>query len=833
MTHSAPAFFRLCAATLLLAGVALGAAEPEFRPDFAKPLSQRQPLIVGATSDSFPYAYVNAEGQWTGYTAEIFEAVARTMNLEHRRIVSRGQDLQRRFKDGEFDLLQTLSQTPDREEYADFTVPFLTLQGAVFVNRRNPAIRTLRDLEGKPFALIGRGSIGEKFLRDQGLHVQIRLVSSSTEALQLIENGECAASFISQLTAWSVAERLKLKDVAMLGRPPADYDIRFCFAVHKGDARLLARLNEGLIVLQRTGELDRIRDRWFGRFEPRLLTYEQVVTWGAAVFAVAFAVALAAFLRQRALRRRIARQAAELADQEALLRALYDHLPFVVCVLEGPPGKFRVRSVNRQGEAYLGRPAREAVGRPLAELPLEPEWNRHLQDLLRRSPDLAGQLREERFLSSARRRLVFTLLPLAGGPAGETRICLLVEDVTKHRALDDEIAQSRKLRAVGELVGGIAHEFNNLLTPIVLNANLIKLDRPGDRKLHADLALIADAGQRGADLTRRLLAFGRKSDGRVEAVALARVVENSFALMRLTVDRRIQWRNEVPPGLPPLHVNVTDLNQVIANLILNARDTLAEKLNFQRDGWTPFIAAEAVAEPVDRIPRSAGPARPAGLRGWQRLTVRDNGMGMSPEVRERIFEPFFTTKDVGQGTGLGLATVWHLVSAAGGYVEVESVPGQGSAFHVWLPEVPLPPGDAPTASAAPATGATALRVFLADDDDLVAQTITAVLQRAGHVVHREADGLAAWSFLRGTHASFDRVILDVNMPGLDGIAVAQRLRADLRYAGKIMIISGRLGSNDLRQITEAQVDAVLTKPFTPQELLGAVEAGQAGPRARG
>ena len=308
---------------------------------------------------------------------------------------------------------------------------------------------------------------------------------------------------------------------------------------------------------------------------------------------------------------------------------------------------------------------------------------------------------------------------------------------------------------------------------------------------------------------------------RVESVHLRQVIETCFGLMRLTMDRRIVWEQAVPVDLPPLTFNTTDLNQIILNLIINARDTLIEKLALRRDRWTPTIRIEARLLPSDSsFAETRSPSR-RQILGWQCLTVRDNGLGMSAEVRERIFEPFFTTKAVGKGTGLGLATVWHLVTEISGRIEVESAPGEGTAFHVYLPILPCPAApDSPVVIAPPA--ASLLRIFLADDDELVAKTVSATLRRAGHTVFHLANGADAWVHLQTHFAAYDLLILDVNMPGLDGIELAQRISEASHYRGRILIISGRLGSDDLEQISAAGVDHVLNKPFSGTELLGAI-----------
>jgi two-component system cell cycle sensor histidine kinase/response regulator CckA len=788
-----------------------------------QPVGERGMLVAGAATDSYPYCYTDANGHLVGFAVDLLDAVARTMNLKINRVAMAGRELQQKFHDGEFDFMQLLSQTSARETYAEFSVPYLTLQGAIFVQKNGRTIRNLDDFNGKKFAVIGVNSIAEQFLKDHALQVEKVFVSSTADGLRLVESGQCAGAFASQLTTLSVIEHEGLKNTVMFQQPFANYDIRLSFAVHKGDAQLLARLNEGLAILHRTGEYDRLNHRWFGQFGSPFISRQQVINYGAGVLALGFVAALWGLLRQRTLRRHIAGQAAELAGQQALLRTLYDNIPLAMCVLKAiPTGGYRILSINRQAETYFGLSAEQVAGRQLAELSTGSEWIMHLDELLQRGLTSRSLLREERVLKGLRKRLIFTLVPMTPDAAGNARLCVLAEDITERRSLDEEIAQTRKLRAVGELVGGIAHEFNNLLPPIMLKVGQIELDWSHDRALLAETRLIAEAVQRSSELTRRLLTFGRKADQRVEQIQLATVVNNCFALLRLTMDRRIQWEQAVPANLPPLYFSATDLNQIILNLVINARDTLLEKLREPHNDWIPFIRVEASLLPAESSGHADGSPSRRQIHGWQRLTIRDNGMGITPEVRERIFEPFFTTKDVGQGTGLGLATVWHLVTAVSGRIEVESIRGEGTAFHVYLPMLAVPAATAPIVALPPINEGRPARIFLADDDLLVAGAVTSALKRAGHTITHLPDGAAAWEFLRNHPDDFDLLILDVNMPGLDGIELAERIRATGHYRGRIMIASGRLSSDDLEQITKAQIDCVLGKPFDIDELLTAV-----------
>ncbi|HET7535992.1 MAG TPA: transporter substrate-binding domain-containing protein, partial [Candidatus Didemnitutus sp.] len=261
---------------LFTLAVTTGYADESAPPPAPKPLPNRMPLVVGVTTDSFPYGYVDNAGRQTGFSADLLTALARVMNLPIVRVALPGKELHNRFRAGEFDFLQAFSQTPDRERYAEFSVPFLTLQGTIFVQKKGSTIQTLSDFNGRKFAIIGAGSIAEKFLRDNHLNVIPVFVSSSDEALHLVDSGDCAGAFVSHLTALSVIEHSHIRNVAIFGEPLPDYDIRHCYAVHRGDAALLARLNEGLAILHSTGEYDRIYRQWFGRFNSPLINREQV-----------------------------------------------------------------------------------------------------------------------------------------------------------------------------------------------------------------------------------------------------------------------------------------------------------------------------------------------------------------------------------------------------------------------------------------------------------------------------------------------------------------------------------------------------------------------------
>jgi len=369
------------------------------------------------------------------------------------------------------------------------------------------------------------------------------------------------------------------------------------------------------------------------------------------------------------------------------------------------------------------------------------------------------------------------------------------------------------------MVGGIAHEFNNLLTPILVTADALASDPRADPAHQPEHKLIADTARRAAGLTRRLLTFERKSDRKPELVSLHTIVEANLELLRHTADRRIRLSNTLGAELPPLHLDTGDLNQIVLNLLLNARDTLDEKLASTHPGtWTPAIILDATTLPASSsTPQDAAHSTPDR---WLRLAVNDNGLGMSRAIIERIFEPFYSTKQVGRGTGLGLATVWHLVSDLGGRIEVQSSEGTGSTFFVFLPvrTAPITAGTTPPELHRPGSG---LRILIAEDEELIASVLRTLLKRERHEVTLASNGREAWEIFERNPAAFDALLFDINMPEMTGLELTRRVRAS-GYRGPLLIMSGRITDDTRRELAALGADTIVEKPFTLDSLRSAL-----------
>jgi signal transduction histidine kinase len=363
-----------------------------------------------------------------------------------------------------------------------------------------------------------------------------------------------------------------------------------------------------------------------------------------------------------------------------------------------------------------------------------------------------------------------------------------------------QLAHTAKMEAVGRLAAGIAHDFNNLLQVIQGHSELSLLRLPAGDPLARSVESIRETAYRAGDLTRRLLIFSRKQDLQATTLDLNGLLEGIGDLLRRLIGEHIQLDTLCARGLGAVEADPAQLEQVIMNLAVNARDAMP--------GGGRLTLATANVHLDDEGARRLGLQPDRHVQ----LTVSDTGCGMDAETRERAFEPFFTTKGAGEGTGLGLATVYGIVRQSGGAVTLDSEPGRGTRVTVYLPRVDKRPEPAPSArdtSQAPRGGET---ILLAEDDDAVRGLAREVLEAHGYVVIEARDGTEALGLVHARRDPIDLLLTDVVMPGLGGTALAQRLTA-ARPATAVLFMSGYIDGG-LPQAGPAAGSPLLTKPFT-------------------
>jgi signal transduction histidine kinase len=397
---------------------------------------------------------------------------------------------------------------------------------------------------------------------------------------------------------------------------------------------------------------------------------------------------------------------------------------------------------------------------------------------------------------------------LRGLEASHSRLASEIAERTRsdaqRRELEAKLRQSQKLEAVGRLAGGIAHDFNNLLVPILAHADALRARSSGGC---GELDDIVTSAERARALVQRMLAFSRRAAVSRTAVPLDRAVHEAARLLRAGMPPLIEIVERID-GRPYVHADQAELLQVLMNLGTNAADAM------RAQGGTLTLALAAEDAPPEA-----------------RLTVTDTGAGMPPEVLEHVFEPFFTTKAVGEGSGLGLATVHGIVTGLGGRVEIASTPGGGTDVIVRLPRVPAPPAvEGPSAAPMPPADAPvpgppgrALHVLVVDDEPLVRRTCVALLERLGYTAVEAATPAAAVALVREADRPIDVLLTDQAMPGMSGTALVEAVRA-LRPDLPVVLATGLLDDDVRARALAAGVGCFVAKPYRAADLDGAIRA---------
>ncbi len=503
--------------------------------------------------------------------------------------------------------------------------------------------------------------------------------------------------------------------------------------------------------------------------------------------------------REAEARRAASEQA--LRESEARFRDVLDSSPSIV-FLQDLDGRYLF--VNKRAAELCGVPQEAWIGRTVEEvLPayapeLRKEFARVLAAMRPTQDERSGRLPDGRPLATLASR--FPLFRADGTPYA---ICGIGTDITEQKRLEAELRQAHKMEAIGRLAGGVAHDFNNLLTVINGHCELLAQEGGSDA-MREHVAVIHDAGQRGALLTGQLLAFSRKAVVEPQLLDVNAAVEAAVRMLRRVVGEDVLIETTLEAAAPVL-IDPGQLEQVLVNLVVNARDAMPAGGRLSITTRCQALPEAGRPMPVDLPP---GP--------YMALSVADTGVGMTEETQTHIFEPFFTSKPEGKGTGLGLATVYGIVKQAGGAIAVESAPGKGTTIRLMLPAVvAATAGSGTPATTAPARGSET--VLVAEDEAAVRRLIGAGLQAHGYTVLLAPSAAEALTLLRAHAAEVDLLVTDVVMPEMGGGALVDAARR-LRPTLPVIYVSGYMNDDVVRQGVASATDAFLAKPFVPSAL---------------
>ncbi len=382
-------------------------------------------------------------------------------------------------------------------------------------------------------------------------------------------------------------------------------------------------------------------------------------------------------------------------------------------------------------------------------------------------------------------------------------------DITARKKVEDQFLRAQRMESIGTLAGGISHDLNNILSPILMAADILQQTEL-DEDAANWLAIIRENAARGADLIKQVLSFARGIEGERVPVQIRHIVKDLLNVLKETLPKSINLKFEIKADLWLVSADPTQIHQVLMNLCINARDAMP-------GGGTLTITAQNAA--LDE--NFAQMQIEAEVGEYILLTVADTGTGMPPEIVNRIFDPFFTTKEVGKGTGFGLSTVLSIVKSHGGFINVYSEVGKGTQFTIYLPASETQPAQTQSKRISPYPTGSGELILVADDEENIRQITKATLEKYGYKVLTANDGTEALAVFARQGEEIKLVLTDIAMPYLDGIALARALR---RFNPELKIIaaSGLTSAEQTAEMNALNINAFLSKPYAAEKLLTTV-----------
>lgn len=483
-------------------------------------------------------------------------------------------------------------------------------------------------------------------------------------------------------------------------------------------------------------------------------------------------------------------------------RILFDASPLPIWVFD--PKTLKILAVNDALIRVTGYSRAELLAMRV------PDLNRHdampwLSEPLAGGPDgKPKHIGTKSYLCKSRSLIELDITTHVTMLDGSLVTLALGVDVTHSRKIEEQLRQSQKMDAIGQLAGGVAHDFNNIIA-VILGSTDFLLDELGrNHPLAQEVREIDAAAQRAAALTRQLLAFSRQQRRKVAIVRLNAVVSEVEKMLTRVVGEDIEMTTVLAPNLWTIEADAGQLEQVLMNLVVNARDAMPA------GGRLSIETSNIELAEVDALPIGLKPGP------YVVLAVADTGIGMDADTKARAFEPFFTTKEVGRGTGLGLSTVFGIVNQSGGAVAIASSPGQGATFRVYLPRQDRDETTSEVRTPPVAVVGGAQRVLLVEDDDSLRAVIGRQLRSWGYQLFEARNGAAALDLLQHTSESIDLLLTDLVMPGIDGRALAHQVLAT-RPRTKVLFMSGHTHHPSVKTPLGAH-EQFIEKPFTSSSL---------------
>jgi PAS domain S-box-containing protein len=792
--------------------ISLADAPPPTKPDFLTPeerqwLSDNRSRIVVAIEKGYaPFLFVDDNNQPHGFAHDYLRRIEEKLGIHFvQKQFPSLDEILAQARAGEVHIVNAVTKTPAREDFLSFTEPFIQVPNVIVVHKDRQAQMNERDLAGLTVALVKSYGVSE-YLSKRNIGFTSDLVLTDLAALMDVSFGRADAAVLDLATASFLISEKNITNLRVAGVVP--FECRLAIGVVNTDPQLLPIIQKALSMITES-ERQEIRTHWLTSSHWHIYNERRFWIILAALAFVLTSASVVVLLWNWMLRRQIASRTEALNREHEVLQQSEEKFRNIV---ESSPAGMHLYRLETDGRLILTN-ANPSADRMLGILH-GPLLGKTIEEAF---PSLvateipgmyravaAGRLGPQSFEIPYKDKRINGIYDVRVFLTGKSTIAVTFTDISERKRIEEQLRQREKMDAIGQLAGGVAHDFNNQLAGILGFAELLA-DELADPTHIQYAKSITRAATRAAELTRQLLAFSRKGQFLSVPTDTHKTIAEVVSLLERSIDKRIAIKQDLGAEPAIVLADPAQLQSAILNLGLNARDAMPQ-------GGTLTFSTRIMPIPGNRHEDHL----PAG--NYIRISIEDTGIGMDAATQKRLFEPFFTTKEVGKGTGLGLASAYGTVKNHGGTIRVYSEPGHGSQFDIYLP---LYAGAGETVPVSIANESTPQkgsgRILIVDDEPVILELGAIMLHKHGYEVTKCLSPLEAIAFYRDNWQTIDLVILDMIMPEMGGRDLFKAL-LEINPAIKAVLASGFSLNGEAQAIMALGIRAFIQKPFSLQEI---------------
>ncbi|MBI9104502.1 MAG: transporter substrate-binding domain-containing protein [Spirochaetales bacterium] len=780
-----------------------------FAPDGRSILNRR--IIIGGDSNYPPYEYFDPNRNPVGFNIDLSKAIAKDLGLEIEIQLASWTSTLTNLESGKIDLIQGIFFSPERAQRFTFSQPHSIVKHALITRKDSPDITSITQLKNKSIFVM-KDDIMHDYLNENGLEENTRFSINQEEALLRLSNGEADCTLVALNPAYFYIEKNKIKNLKIQSYelPGIDYNYG---ALYKNE-KLILTISEGLTNIKSSGEYREIYKKWFGSYE-EIPFFEKYYKETLIVLTLLSCVIILILTWIITLKKAVQNKTLDLSESNKILEQQKENLQITIhSIIEGiiiTDKNLKITEMNNVAEALTGCSISEAHNRPLDTIfkiisedtgaPLSLKSTKIINHGSLIKPGVSKQI-----------QISYSLSPIIPFNKECLGYIIVFRDISEEKIIEHRLNQTNKFDAIGQLTGGVAHDLNNLLSPIIGYTELLEEKFSEISEERRMTSYILNASFKAKKLIQNLLLFSKKQVSIYQPVNINIAIDEIKSLLQVTIRENIKINLNLGADIGLINGDISQIEQIFVNLILNAQDAIP------KDGMISISTTEAefneqfIIEGVEIKPGK-----------YIVLSIQDNGNGIPVDIQDRIFDPFFTTK--GQlGTGLGLSTVYGIVKKHRGYIFLFSNKENGTTFRIYLPVLDSKlaaeqPQKTKSYKYAPNKSKT---ILLVEDDKMVRDLTEELLKNMDHKVIVASNGTEALKVLTSFKGEIDLLQTDIVMPGIDGNELYKKA-IEIKPELKILFMSGYSDKLVVFNGVSKKNSDFISKPFTSNSLFSKID----------